>query len=130
MRVLLAASAVAALLLAPWQSAFAAGGAGGADNFLQLLLRPAGWSAEWSGPGGSGLTDVVFEQREGGVYAKIKLISPFELDCENPASVDVVSVTFDGCRDPQVTLTYDPSDSGYPLRGRTPRGYVWKVKPK
>jgi hypothetical protein len=127
MHALLAASAVAALLLGPWQSAIAAGDA---DKLLQLLLRPAGWSAEWSGPGGSGLTDVLFEQRANGVFAKIRLISPFELSCENPASIEAMSVTFDGCRDPQVTLTFDPIDSEYPLRGRSPRGYVWKVKPK
>lgn len=97
---------------------------------LKVLLRPAGWSAEWSGPGGSGLTDVFFEQRSDGIFAKIKLIVPFEVACESPVTVNPTSVTFDGCRDPSVTLVYDPSDKVFPLRGRSPRGYEWKVRPR
>lgn len=100
------------------------------DRMMEVLLRPAGWSAEWSGPGGAGLTEVIFERRADKIFVKIKLIVPFELTCESPVTVDTKSVTFDGCRDPSVTLVYDPVDSSYPLRGRSPRGYEWKVKPK
>lgn len=97
---------------------------------LKVLLRPAGWSGEWAGPGGAGLTEVVFEKRGDAVVARIKLIVPFELACEKPVLLENNSVTFDGCRDPAVTLVYDPSDTVYPLKGRSPRGYEWKVKPK
>jgi hypothetical protein len=102
----------------------------GQQKMLEALLRPAGWSAEWSGPGGAGLTDVVFERRSDQIVAKIRLISPLELTCENPVTLQPNGVTFDGCRDPAVTLVYDPNDPAFPLRGRSPRGYEWKVKPK
>ena len=104
--------------------------AAASDEMMKELLRPAGWSAEWVGPGGSGLTEVVFEQRAEGVFARIRLISPFELTCEKPVTIDQRSVTFDGCRDPAVTLVYEPGDTTYPFRGRSPRGYEWRVKPK
>jgi hypothetical protein len=81
-------------------------------------------------PGGSGLTELVFEQRAEGVFARIRLIAPFELTCEKPVTIDQRSVTFDGCRDPAVTLVYEPGDTTYPFRGRSPRGYEWRVKPK
>jgi hypothetical protein len=100
------------------------------EELVKALLRPTGWSAEWIGPGGSGLTEVTFERRGDNLIAKIKLLSPFELSCENPVTVERNALTFDGCRDPSVTLVYDPSDSAYPLKGRSPRGYVWKVKAK
>jgi hypothetical protein len=117
---------VALGLLVPVGSAMAED----SEEMMKALLRPAGWSAEWAGPGGSGLTEVIFERRAAGVFARIRLIVPFELTCENPVTVDKNSVTFDGCRDPAVTLAYDPSDATYPLRGRSPRGYEWKVRPK
>jgi hypothetical protein len=100
------------------------------EDLLSVLLRPAGWRGEWAGPGGTGLTEVIFEKRGDGVVAQIKLIVPFELTCEKPVLIEKNSVTFDGCRDPSVTLVYDPSDMAYPLKGRTPRGYEWKVKAK
>jgi hypothetical protein len=100
------------------------------EKMLQVLLRPTGWSAEWSGPGGAGLTEVIFERRSDLIFAKIRLITPFELTCENPVTVEPSGVTFDGCRDPRVSLVYDPTNAEYPLRGRSPRGYEWKVKPK
>lgn len=102
----------------------------GTHAMLTALLRQAGWSADWIGPGGSGRTEVVFEKRAERIVAKIKLLSPIELECENPVVVEGSSITFDGCRDPGVTLVYDPHDLAYPLHGRSPRGYVWNVKPK
>lgn len=104
--------------------------AAASEDLLTVLLRPTGWSAEWAGPGGAGVTEVVFERRAEGVVARIRLIAPIELSCENPATVGQDRVTFDGCRDPAVTLVYDPGDATYPLKGRSPRGYEWKVKPR
>lgn len=100
------------------------------DEMIGALVRPGGWSAEWAGPGGSGLTEVTFERRGDGLIARMKLVVPFELTCEKPVTVGKSSVTFDGCRDPSVTLVYDPSDAAYPLKGRSPRGYEWKVRPR
>jgi len=76
---------------------------------LDVLLRPAGWRADWAGPGGSGVTEIVFERGGEQVVAKIRLISPFEMTCENPVKIGTNSVTFDGCRDPALTLVFDPS---------------------
>lgn len=108
------------------------GSASAADSeaMIEALLRPGGWSAEWAGPGGSGLTEVNFERRGDGLMARMKLVVPFELACEKPVTVGERSVTFDGCRDPSVTLVYDPSDAAYPLKGRSPRGYEWRVRPR
>ncbi len=100
------------------------------ERMLQVLLRPTGWSAAWSGPGGAGLTEVIFERRSDQIVAKIRMITPFELACENPVTVEPGGVRFDGCRDPSVSLSYDASNADYPFRGRSPRGYEWKVKPK
>lgn len=99
-------------------------------ELIEVLVRPAGWSADWAGPGGSGLTEITFERRGDGLMARMKLVVPFELSCEKPVTVAGNSVTFDGCRDPSVTLVYDPGDAAYPLKGRSPRGYEWKVRPR
>jgi hypothetical protein len=129
-RSLIVCVALAVLGCLPARLAFAAGEGKDDDAFVHVLLRPAGWSAEWRGPGGSGRTDVIFVPQGNGFLAKIRLITPFELSCENPAVVEANRVTFDGCRDPQVTLTYDPNDSATPLRGGSPRGYEWVVRPR
>lgn len=100
------------------------------DEVIQALVRPGGWRAEWTGPGGSGLTEVTFERRGDGLVARMRLIVPFELACEKPVRIEAYTVTFDGCRDPNVTLVYDASDAAFPLKGRSPRGYEWKVRPK
>ena len=102
------------------------------EKMMEVLLRPTGWSADWSGPGGSGVTEVIFERRSDKIFAKINLIRPIEIamTCESPVMVEASSITFDGCRDPNLTLNFNPSDSEFPFRGRTPRGYEWKLKAK
>jgi hypothetical protein len=98
------------------------------DRMLESLLRPAGWRAEWSGPGGTGVNELLFEKRADRVVAKIRLIVPFEMSCENPVTLGTDRVTFDGCRDPAVTLVFDATDVQFPFQGQSPRGYVWKLK--
>ena len=97
---------------------------------LEALLRPSGWRAEWAGPGGSGITEITFLRQGDRVIAKIRLVLPFEMTCENPVEVGATSVTFDGCRDPGLKLQYDPKDQDIPFRGSTPRGYEWKLRAK
>ena len=97
---------------------------------LDTLLRPTGWRAEWTGPGGSGVTEVIFLRQNDKVTAKIRLVLPFEMTCENPVEVGLTTVTFDGCRDPGLKLHYDPKDQDIPFRGSTPRGYEWKFRAK
>ena len=97
---------------------------------LETLLRPSGWRAEWAGPGGSGITEITFLRQGDRVIAKIRLVLPFEMTCENPVEVSATSVTFDGCRDPGLKLQYDPKAQDIPFRGSTPRGYEWKLRAK
>jgi len=100
------------------------------DRMIDALLRPTGWRAEWQGPGGAGVTEVVFQRRDGKLIAKIRLITPSEMTCENPVTVGPDTVTFDGCRDPAVTLTFAANDKDIPFRGRSPRGYEWQLRAK
>lgn len=97
---------------------------------MDVLLRPAGWRAEWAGPGGSGITEVTFVRQGDKVTAKIRLVLPFEMTCEQPVAIGPKTVTFDGCRDPGLKLDFDPKDPEIPFRGSTPRGYEWKFKAK
>jgi hypothetical protein len=100
------------------------------DAMMDGLLRSTGWRAEWQGPGGAGVTEVVFQRQAGTVIAKIRLITPFEMTCEQPVTVGPDTVTFDGCRDPAVTLTFDGKDKDIPFRGQSPRGYQWQLRAK
>jgi hypothetical protein len=100
------------------------------DTMMDALLRSAGWHAEWEGPGGAGVTEPVFRRQAEKVIAKIHLIVPYEMTCENPVTVGRGTVTLDGCRDPALTLDFNPTDQEIPFRGRTPRGYEWKLRPK
>ena len=89
---------------------------------MDTLLRINGWTADWVGPGGSGVTDIVFERRSDKVVAKIHLLSPVDMRCETLVTIEQRSVTFDGCRDPGVTLLFDPANLEAPFQGRSPRG--------
>jgi hypothetical protein len=100
------------------------------DKMLESLLRPAGWRAEWAGPGGAGVNELVFERRADQVVIRIRLITPFEMSCENPVTLGADRVTFDGCRDPAVTLVFDATNAQFPFQGQSPRGYVWKLRAK
>jgi hypothetical protein len=97
------------------------------DTMLESLLRPTGWRAEWSGPGGAGVNELVFEKRAERVVIRIRLITPFEMNCENPVTLGIDRVTFDGCRDPAVTLVFDATNAQFPFQGQSPRGYVWRL---
>lgn len=100
------------------------------DKMMHALLRPTGWRAEWQGPGGAGVTEVIFQRQAETLIAKIRLVTPFEMTCENPVTVGPDTVTFDGCRDPAVTLTFNANDKDIPFRGRSPRGYEWQLRAK
>jgi hypothetical protein len=97
---------------------------------MEALLRPTGWRAEWTGPGGSGITEVLFVRQGEKLIAKIRLVLPFEMTCEHPVEVGPSTVKFDGCRDPGLLLKFDPKDQDTPFRGTTPRGYEWKFRVK
>jgi hypothetical protein len=102
----------------------------GDDAMMSALLRPTGWRAEWQGPGGSGVTELVFQRQGDRLIAKIQLILPFDMSCEKPVTLGPGTVSFDGCRDPGLTLVFDPADQETPFRGKTPRGYEWRLRAK
>jgi len=97
---------------------------------LDTLLRTQGWTADWAGPGGSGVTEIVFERRSDKVVAKIHLLSPIDMRCETLVTIEPRGVTFDGCRDPGVNLLFDPANLETPFQGGSPRGYAWKLRAK
>lgn len=96
------------------------------DKMLESLLRPA----EWRGPGGAGVSELVFERCAEQVVIRIRLITPFEMSCESPVTVGTDRITFDGCRDPAVTLVFDATNAQFPFQGQSPRDYVWKLTAK
>lgn len=100
------------------------------EAMLEALVRPQGWRADWTGPGGSGITEIRFEKVGAGVVAKIHLITPVDMTCENPVTIAADRVTFDGCRDRSVALIYDAANPATPFQGKSPLGYEWKLRPK
>ena len=103
------------------------------DKIKALLLRPAGWKADWSLPGGydKGEGEWIFEARGDKVVAKILITSRSNpLSCEKAVTLTSDGVKFDGCYDLDITLRFDPNDQDYPFKGKSGRGYDYKVKAK
>jgi len=106
---------------------------GDSDKIKALLLRPAGWKADWSLPGGydKGEGEWIFEARGDKVVAKILITSRSNpLPCEKAVTITSDGVMFDGCFDLDITLRFDPNDQDYPFKGKSGRGYDYKVKAK
>jgi hypothetical protein len=108
--------------------------AGGPDKTKSVLLRPAGWKVDWSGPSGSGQADFIYEARGEKVVAKIQDLSRSDgstlRSCERDVTITADDIKHDGCRDFDITLLFDPKDQVYPFKGKSPRGYEYKLKPK
>ena len=101
------------------------------ERIKALLLRPAGWKADWSLPGGydKGEGEYLFEARGDKVVVKIQnLTNP--ITCERDVTVTSDGVKFDGCRDLNITLRFDPNDQDYPFKGKGLSGDDYKVKAK
>lgn len=113
-------------ILAPYAQAQTA--AGGPEKIKAILLRPAGWIAYWSGPFGDGESEFIFMARKEKVVVKIQ--TPSVSSCESEVTITSDTVKFDGCRDPDITLVFDPNDHDYPFKGKSPRLYVYKLKAK
>ncbi len=104
--------------------------AGGPDKIKAMLLRPAGWRADWSGHGGSGVSELIFEARGEKVVAKIQRLTPSFWSCERDVTITSDVVKLDLCYDPDLTLLFDPNDHDYPFKGKTPKGYEYNLKAK
>jgi homoserine O-acetyltransferase/O-succinyltransferase len=99
------------------------------DKIKAMLLRPAGWKADWSLPGGydKGEGEWIFEARGDKVVAKIQRSGS---SCEKDATITSDGVRFDGCYDRDIALRFDPNDQDYPFKGKSPRDYEYKMKAK
>ena len=110
-----------------------------AQDLKAILLKPAVWVGEWSNPntGYSGQTEMVFESRGEKIAAKLYITQPGynttgTLACERDVIISADTVKFDGCRDQNVVLIFDPNDKVYPLKSKTKtvKGFDWKIREK
>ena len=108
----------------------------GPGHLKVLLLRPDGWAADWIGPNGdnSGQAEWVYEARGERIVARLRNTSRSDgatlLSCEQNVSIGQDRVRHDGCMDFSIELFFDPKDPDYPLKGKSPRGYRYKLKAK
>ena len=103
--------------------------AGGPGKIKAMLLRPTGWSDDWSGHELSGKSELMFEAR--GEKIVVSIQTPlFSVSCERDVTITSDAVKYDGCTDPEQTLLFDPNDQDYPFKGRSPRGIEHKLRPK
>lgn len=102
----------------------------GSEQIKAMLLRPAGWSAYWTGcmDGASGVSDLLFETR--GEKVVVKIFLPPDTRCERDVTMASDSYKLAGCRDPAVTIRFDPNDQEYPLKGGGTFCSSWKLKAK
>lgn len=103
----------------------------GSEKIKTMLLRPAGWSAYWSrcADGASGVSDLLFETRAEKVLVKIHL--PYgDIRCEHEVTITSDVAKLRGCRDPAVTIRFDPNDPEYPFKGGGDNCSEWKLKAK
>ncbi len=105
-------------------------GAAGPDKIKAVVLRPAGWKADF----GHGLAEFIYEARGEKVMVKIQGLSRTDgrpnLDCECDVTITSDSIKHDGCRDREITLLFDPKDQEYPFKGKSQLGYEYKLKAK
>ena len=117
----LAAIAAAVLVLGIGTTAVAQErpAAGEPDKITALLLSPAGWTVYWRGctpPPESGESEAVFEAQGGKILAKLSV--PPDMRCSSEVAMNSSGYTFRGCRDPGITIAFDPNDQVYPFKGK------------
>jgi hypothetical protein len=132
----LAAIAAAVLVLGIGTTAVAQdqSSAAGSDKIKAVLVRPAGWTVDWIGSSGSGTADFVYEARGQQVVVRIQQLSRSDgatvPKCERDVKINSDGMTHDGCVDFGITYLFDAKDQDYPFRGKSPRGYEYKLKAK
>jgi hypothetical protein len=105
--------------------------AGDPGKIKAMLLRPAGWKAEWSefGTFAKGEGEFLFEARGDKVVVKIQIFTS-PTTCERDVTLTSDGAKFDGCRDLDITLRFDPNDLNYPFKGKSLSGFDYKATAK
>jgi hypothetical protein len=104
--------------------------AGKAEDIKAMLLGTATWHADWTKPGDSGVSEIVFEARGDKVVAKLVKITPPTMSCEHDVTITTGVVKFDACIRQNVTLRFDPNDREYPFKGNSEGDFEWKLRRK
>lgn len=105
--------------------------AGGPDKITAMLLSPAGWTLQWRGcnpPPESGEGGAMFQAQGGKVIATLTP-SP-DMRCSSEVATSASGYTFRGCRDPGITIAFDPKDQVYPFKGKGHNCSEYKLKAK
>ena len=105
--------------------------AGGPDKITTMLLRPSGWTVYWRGcnpPPESGESEAIFEAQGGKVVAKLAV--PPDMRCSSEVAMTSSGYSFRGCRDPGITIAFDPNDPVYPFKGKSVNCSEYKFKAK
>ena len=106
----------------------------GSDRINAVLVRPAGWLVDWIGSSGSGTAEFVYEARGQQVVVRIQQLSRSDgaalPKCERDVKVNADGMTHDGCMDYGIAFLFDARDQDYQFRGKSPRGYEYKLKAK
>ena len=128
-----AAIAAAVLVLGMGMSAVAQErpAAGGPDKITAMLLRPTGWTVYWRGctpPPESGESEIVFEAQGAMVVAKLFVLP--DKRCSSEVAMVSSGYTFRGCRDPGITIAFDPNDQVVPFKGKGHNCPEYKFKAK
>ena len=100
----------------------------GPDQIKAMLLRPAGWKANWSLQADKGVSEIVFETRGDKVVAKIRNLT-IPTTCEHDVTITSDTVIFNGCYDWDITLRFDPGDQATPFKGKSGSGYDYSLQP-
>ncbi len=101
------------------------------DKIKALLVRPAGWKAEWNSFGGynKGESEFKFEVRGQKLVVKIMNFT-YPATCERDVTITADVVKFDGCYDRAVALRFDPNDQDYPFKGNSAQKYELRLRAK
>jgi hypothetical protein len=99
------------------------------DDIRAMLLGTSIWRADWKGPSGSGVTEIMFEARGDKVAGKLRNIT-LSQGCERDVTITTGVVKFDGCNVKDVTLRFDPSDREYLFKGKSAGDYEWMLRRK
>jgi hypothetical protein len=106
----------------------------GSDEIKAVLVRPAGWTVDWIGSSGSGTAEFVYEARGQQVVVRIQQLSRSDgaalPKCERDVKINADGMTHDGCMDYGIAFLFDAKDQDYLFRGKSPRGYEYKLKAK